>query len=83
MTRNSWFSTYVPTHPGVDIYLREDGNDVMRMATELENPIRLLDKRGVRLQMRKTVSLSIVEIKNKITDKMRFASGAQNKACEV
>ncbi|ULU09259.1 hypothetical protein L3Y34_013988 [Caenorhabditis briggsae] len=59
MTRNSWFSTFVPTHPGVDVYLREDGSDVMRMATELENPIRLQDKRGVRLQMRKTKKADI------------------------
>lgn len=59
MTRNSWFSTFVPNHPGVDVYLREDGRDVMRMATELENPIRLQDKRGVRLQMRKTKKADI------------------------
>ncbi|CAD6195997.1 unnamed protein product [Caenorhabditis auriculariae] len=53
MTRNSWYSQFVQVHPGVDVYLQDGKNDINRMATELENPIRLMDKRGVRLLMNK------------------------------
>ncbi|CAI5438362.1 unnamed protein product [Caenorhabditis angaria] len=59
MTRNSWYSSYVPTHPGIDVYLREDISDVTSLGSQLENPIRLTDKRGVRLQMKRTQTADI------------------------
>ncbi|EPB72873.1 hypothetical protein ANCCEY_08047 [Ancylostoma ceylanicum] len=54
MSRNSWYSQQTtPLHPGVDIFLRENADDVIALVNQLENPIRLLDKKGIRLRMRK------------------------------
>ncbi|CAJ0593477.1 unnamed protein product [Cylicocyclus nassatus] len=54
MSRNSWYSQQItPTHPGVDVFLRENADDLVSIVNELENPIRLLDKKGVRLRMHK------------------------------
>ncbi|CAI4229992.1 unnamed protein product [Auanema sp. JU1783] len=54
ISRNSWYSnTFMPTHPGIDIFLAENGSDIIKMAAELQNPIRLFDKRGARLRMQK------------------------------
>ncbi|RCN48145.1 hypothetical protein ANCCAN_05830 [Ancylostoma caninum] len=54
MSRNSWYSQQTtPIHPGVDIFLRENTDDVVSLVHQLENPIRLLDKKGIRLRMRK------------------------------
>ncbi|KIH43769.1 hypothetical protein ANCDUO_26219 [Ancylostoma duodenale] len=54
MSRNSWYSQQTtPFHPGVDIFLRENTDDVVSLVNQLENPIRLQDKKGIRLRMRK------------------------------
>ncbi|ETN68852.1 hypothetical protein NECAME_05441 [Necator americanus] len=54
MSRNSWYMQQTtPSHPGVDIFLRENADDVVALVNQLENPIRLLDKKGIRLKMRK------------------------------
>ncbi|RCN30414.1 hypothetical protein ANCCAN_23817 [Ancylostoma caninum] len=54
MSRNSWYSQQTtPIHPGIDIFLRENTDDVVALVHQLENPIRLLDKKGIRLRMRK------------------------------
>ncbi|KAL6729929.1 hypothetical protein Aduo_000938 [Ancylostoma duodenale] len=62
MSRNSWYSQQTtPFHPGVDIFLREDTDDVVSLVNQLENPIRLQDKKGIRLRMRKEVSIQYCE----------------------
>ncbi|CAB3407565.1 unnamed protein product [Caenorhabditis bovis] len=73
MTRNSWFSSTVPTHPGIDVYLQDVVDDPTRLAVELENPIRLVDKRGVRLRMRKTKTVDVrrVECGHAVGDSRR------------
>ncbi|VDL70585.1 unnamed protein product [Nippostrongylus brasiliensis] len=60
MSRNSWYSERtVPVHPGIDIYLRENLDDVASLSNQLETPIRLLNKKGVRLRMRKEVRADV------------------------
>ncbi|GMR56429.1 hypothetical protein PMAYCL1PPCAC_26624 [Pristionchus mayeri] len=53
--RNSWYSNESPTHPGIDIYLRETVDDAIRLASDLETPplVTLRDKQGVRLRVRR------------------------------
>ncbi|KHJ83925.1 hypothetical protein OESDEN_16368 [Oesophagostomum dentatum] len=53
MSRNSWYTQTTPVHPGLDIFLRENADDVVALANELENPMRLVDKKGIRLKMHK------------------------------
>lgn len=54
MSRNSWYSEQaVPVHPGVDVYLKESVDNIVSIVNELEVPIRLMDKKGVRLRMHK------------------------------
>uniref|UniRef100_A0A0K0D0S8 Helitron_like_N domain-containing protein n=1 Tax=Angiostrongylus cantonensis TaxID=6313 RepID=A0A0K0D0S8_ANGCA len=54
MSRNSWYSQQTtPIHPGIDIYLKENVNDVMTIVNQLENPIRLLDKKGIHMKIHK------------------------------
>ncbi|KAF8368272.1 del-3 [Pristionchus pacificus] len=55
ISRNSWYSTDTPTHPGIDIYLRESADDVIRLASDLDTPpmVTIRDKQGVRLRVKK------------------------------
>ncbi|VDO57220.1 unnamed protein product [Haemonchus placei] len=54
MTRNSWYSEQtMPVHPGVDVYLKKNADDIVDLIGQLENPLRLLDKRGMRVRMHK------------------------------
>ncbi|KAK6036624.1 hypothetical protein COOONC_25871, partial [Cooperia oncophora] len=56
MTRNSWYSEQTtPVHPGVDVYLRMNANDPIDSVNRLTSPLRLFDKKGVRLRMHKEV----------------------------
>uniref|UniRef100_A0A1I7XI60 MATH domain-containing protein n=1 Tax=Heterorhabditis bacteriophora TaxID=37862 RepID=A0A1I7XI60_HETBA len=58
MSQNSWYSSsYMKSHPGVDVYLKENTDNMVQLINELENPIRLSDKKGVRLRMHKEVSV--------------------------
>lgn len=64
MSRNSWYSQQTtPYHPGVDIFLRENADDVLGLVNQLENPLRLLDKKGIRLRMRKEVTRDFNEMR--------------------
>ncbi|GMT31104.1 hypothetical protein PFISCL1PPCAC_22401, partial [Pristionchus fissidentatus] len=55
ISRNSWYTTETTTHPGIDIYLRESVDDVIRLASDLETPpmVTLKDKQGIRLRVKK------------------------------
>ncbi|VDO80508.1 unnamed protein product [Haemonchus placei] len=59
MTRNSWYSEQtMPVHPGVDVYLKKNADDIVDLIGQLENPLRLLDKRGMRVRMHKEVRIA-------------------------
>ncbi|XGW19783.1 hypothetical protein V3C99_003541 [Haemonchus contortus] len=54
MTRNSWYSEQaMPVHPGVDVYLKKNADDIVDLIGQLENPLRLMDKKGMRVRMHK------------------------------
>ncbi|KJH53276.1 hypothetical protein DICVIV_00587 [Dictyocaulus viviparus] len=61
MSRNSWYSQQTtPNHPGIDIYLSDTVNDnVIDFVNQLQNPIRLFDKKGVRLRMHKEKKIDL------------------------
>ncbi|PIO63537.1 hypothetical protein TELCIR_14862 [Teladorsagia circumcincta] len=63
MTRNSWYSEQTtPVHPGVDVYLKKNANDMIDVINRLENPMRLFDKKGIRLRMHKEVHTAATTI---------------------
>ncbi|KHN80653.1 hypothetical protein Tcan_09886 [Toxocara canis] len=53
--RELFYTTSTPSYPGIDIYLVDDIHDQWKLAVDLLNPLKLIDKRGVRFRIHKEI----------------------------
>uniref|UniRef100_A0A915BLV8 Uncharacterized protein n=1 Tax=Parascaris univalens TaxID=6257 RepID=A0A915BLV8_PARUN len=57
--RDSYYMTTPSTYPRIDVYLVDDIEDQWKLAVGLSNPLKLIDKGGVRFRFRKEVSTDL------------------------